>query len=198
MNRYDFLLVCGQRTGSHFLGTCLASHPGICMHGEIGRKDPILPNNIEPKPGQITGAILMYTNFKRLEKGIVETGKVIHLVRDPDYVGRSRIRNSKLKKMGIIKAHVFDSESLPRLPKINKSISKQVSRHYLNKSNEISEWLMNHREIFILTVAYEWLTSGKREVIKIEHRKAEYILNFLGLKYSPLTTELRATGYGKE
>ena len=194
---FDFLIVCGQRVGSHFLATCIAQHPKICMSGEIGREDNIFPDIYSPEPGQLVGAILMYPNIGLLRRGRITTERVIHLIREAESTARSRVRNSVMKKLGISKPHIFNGEAVPRLVKVNERMVRRVRAGYIGERNRVKQWL-SESSITYITTSYEELTEGGREVERINIAVAQVLLDFLGLAQWELTTRLRVTGYGKQ
>lgn len=205
---YDFLIVCGQRSGSHLLGTMLNSHPDICCRGEIWQaRDKFLPVNVHPKPTQILGGILMYSKGKNGEEitaietleNYIDCGRVIHLKRDPLEMARSRYVQVLMKMAEAGGAHSIRGNKRNKIeiePLPDDELKRRAAVIEAQRM-EVDGYLRAH-EIKTMNVDYKRLTSGGQDVDSLNYHTAGQLLRFLQIKkYIPLVTDLQQTGYSE-
>lgn len=190
--KLDFIIACHQRSGSHFLQTCLHSHTGIWCFGEVANialnKEQLIKHASQ---GRVTGGIVMYNQWERVADN-VQFDKVIHLVRDPKKTAYSVVRNKRDKEIrrDEHRAHFRDGDALPPL--------------YDAPPEDVVEWenrIVSSRAWFegiveewpTLTVTYEFLTQDRSTKI-LPREQAGRILGFLGVEYQDLSTRLVKSG----
>jgi len=175
MDTYNYIILCSQRSGSHFLATLLNSHPDIACYGESGEKMTELVN----ATGRVKGYILMYNRVK--DFSLLDNIKIIHLVRNSYDTARSRWVNSQKK----FPSHLTED--------VEFSVKIHV-REVIKLANEIEKLHNKFRELIKnkphIEVSYDDLTGG-RSKNTISKPNTKLLLDFLGVEYSKLSTELK-------
>jgi hypothetical protein len=189
MKRLDFVIVCGQRSGSHLLASLLDSHPDITCWGEAGRPRDIL--NGRPATGSVRGAIVMYSQRGRLQS--IRYNKVIHLTRNPEVCARSQAASSALRKIHGrgAPAHRFAGE--PPLPEHepNPVVVQRRAEQLRMQAKRFNRWLKFQQRRPYLCVTYEEVTRGGRNVAACPAEVADRLCRLLDVPLLPLTTNLR-------
>lgn len=211
MNRkkhYDFLIVCGQRSGSHLLGTLLNSHPDICCRGEIWQaRDKFLPVNVHPKPMQILGGILMYSKGKNGDEitaietleNYISCGRVIHLKRDPLEMARSRYVQVRMKQAEAGGAHLLRGNNR-FLVKFDSPPNDELKRQaaVIEAQRREVDGYLKVNGFKIMDLDYDKVTRGGQDIDGLNYHTAGQLLRFLQIKkYVPLVTDLQKTGYSE-
>lgn len=180
----DFLILATQRSGSHMLASALNSHPDISCQGEIARKDEV----IEASEGNVTGAILMYNNWRAFGRRF-EAGKIIHLVRDAKSTSWSRLANSIDKKLEKQDHRAHFREKVERSFEINAKRAREVEAAI---SAEVNRMRAKLKETGIrrMEVKYEELTCGGLSVSRIDPIVSRCLTSFLGVDPAELSTDL--------
>lgn len=203
---YDFLIICGQRSGSHLLGTMLNSHPDIVCHGELFQsRDKILPTRAKILPHQIKGAILMYTKGKNgdekqatdaLENELT-CSRVIHLTRNPEDMAKSRLIQARMKGAGQGGAHSLRGKKIKRVELHFPVNEIRDSADVIRAQQEEIRQYLKANNINTLEIEYEKMTKG-RDIDSMAYGMAGTLLAFLGIKrHVPLITNLQKTGYSE-
>jgi len=180
----NFIILAHQRTGTHLLATALNSHPNIYCTGETREAPSENMNNISAV-GRIIMYNQLYGQFDETKKS-----KIIHLTRNPRDTAMSNIANLGDAVFPSHKAHFYKKEK-PRYCSIDKC-------HIDKKTEEIGGYMVSVRKalksINHLEITYEELTNGK-SIKKLPKKPAKKILDFLGVKYKTLTTNLVKSPY---
>lgn len=186
--RLDFIIACHQRSGSHFLQTCLGSHTNISCFGEVVGAIASGREFIEETPrSNVRGAIVMYNQWERVIDQ-VHFDKIIHLVRDPKKTAYSVVRNRRDKEVRR-EAHRAHYRVGDPLPPLYDASSEEVMA-WEGQIQSSRTWFEDiHRGWPTLTVAYEALTSDRSTEI-LPREETRRILDFLGVEYQDLSTRL--------
>ncbi|MBT9288968.1 sulfotransferase [Prosthecodimorpha staleyi] len=193
--RFDFVLLCLQRSGSHMLGSALGRHPRVAFHGEFG---PLRRRGAYvPVPGKLNFAAVMYNQTEEAAALGVDLSAlpIIHLVRDLRAVAVSNLRSAlSRRELGRAhRAHFRDPGAIPAQMK------------YMPPEDEIRDWMARHAGDFarlqpliganprILTIDYAELT-GSGDVREILPEPTERICRFLGVEPAPLPVSIVKSG----
>lgn len=192
MSKYDFIIVCHQRSGSHLLASLLCSHPDICCLGEYAK------HNHTKSPCKTwvkQGRIYMYPNFlnpKPDPNSLIP--KAIHLVRNLDKTAFSCARNTELRLSLGEKhlAHVRGGQKRQEATiafRAGKQEMEAVKKHIVANRQSVIQKLIA-RKIEVLDIRYENLTQGNKSVSKMPDYMNKIITDFLGVKLFEFTTDM--------
>jgi hypothetical protein len=200
----DAVIFSTQRSGTHFLQACLASHPRFHARGESTLKywkfllDPAQwegfgdrDYQFRNKPGKFNIAIVMYSYIETFERlcGRLNTLPVIHLLRNPVNVAKSLIQleANRTCYTHYPRLHHLGQTALPPAPVTEEGL-EQRAQSIRQKQVFFTRELADFERV--LTLTYEDLT-GDQQVNHLEERHATRILNFLGLESAKLTNTLK-------
>jgi len=203
----DIIILSHPRSGTHFLEGSLGSHPKVHMRRacllqyqrDSESKEPQSRKRFKNKPGHINTAIVMYKQVELFEElcGPLSGVKIVHLLRDAEFVARSCVQYAanKLVYGGKVKAHYRLDETPPaNVPIETGDLEKRKAG-----IERIQSWhldlLKSHPQVF--TVKYEDLT-GNKQVTILPEQFSRNILAFMGLEYQPLVVPFQKTGYESE
>jgi LPS sulfotransferase NodH len=183
---YDFLIVCHQRAGSHLLASFLDSHLEICCLGENG--SPFCCRD-----WTIRGRIFMYGSFLRQQKLLLETPKFILLTRNIEKQAFSAVRNSSLRKQhgDRYKAHLKTPDPRQSMTWNFKAPEKMLARiktRIRADGNQVRELIDGRSTI---DVTYEEMTHCNRNVASMPEKLTRRMMEYFGLPYRKLTTDLK-------
>lgn len=190
-HRYDFVIVCNQRSGSHLLASLLDSHPDIECDGEIGSlNDPLF--KVEPDGEKLRGGIVMYQRLGRIKD--IRPKSIIHLVRDPLATATSEVTNSISRKLNrkSHRAHRFKDEDPIETAHISpkpETVKRKVA-HIIKMRNRLVRAIQK-KKLHALEIHYEDLTQGGTSISKCPQGITIQLCKFLGLREHPLTTGFR-------
>lgn len=174
----DYMILSTQRSGTHLLATLLNSHPKIACYGENREKLPELLKS----EGKIRGRIVMYNRFKGYRsRNDINKIKIIHLIRNPFDVARSRWVNSQKKFPGHVREKRDYSIELnyKKIYEMEKVIREEQNRHRtIIKNTDYIE------------IKYEDI-SGGRDVVEVDNAATRKILDFLGADRRKLIATIR-------
>lgn len=178
----DFAIVCFQRSGSHLLATAIDSHPEICCQGELLQAvaTPYKPYAPKPiaSPG-VSGAILMYSQWKLAQGLGIKPRKFIHLLRDPVMTAISIARNeADARARGAChRPHIPRGTTQMQVAEFDKAIVPDWAARIAKQQQVFSRLLAGYP---VLEICYEHLTGGKDVEVLPEQASAR-ILQFLGV-----------------
>lgn len=206
VDKPDAIILSHQRSGTHFLQACLASHPGVAardecfMHfrklstGERGEREArLISYRLKNEPGRCNLAIVMYSQVPLLEQFCCDLTnlKIIHLVRGPRAVAMSfaQMRADKVEMGEHYRPHYAVDET-PHRPCAVKEAVDRLEQEIRAQQTHFHQLLAAHADV--LTVTYEELT-GNQQTQTLPPTHARRILSFLGLAEAPLVNQLRKT-----
>jgi len=182
---FDFLIVCHQRSGSHLLQTFLDSHPEINCLGEIGIDDPWSVM----QGCKYRGGILMYNRVGFLKSQVPD--RFIHLIRNPRMTAVSAVKNSALRKRtgaGHNAHRIRGGDPKPDIQVDMDTVNRRTA-HIKGRQKRMSRLLRTYRRP-ILTVTYEELTDGGKDVEFCPEGVMRRLTEFLGVEPVRLRTPL--------
>ena len=171
----------------------LRSHPLIETYGEILRNGRT-PVRIE---GKKVGATIHYTQWKRQPNTIdFKKTKVVHLLRDPYRVALSAVRNRMDAQLRGDR-HRANFRVGQELPEVYEVDPRAVEKRRIGIARYQEEFRQMLREKTVFTLAYEELTRDQ-SIKNAPEVIARPLLDFLGVEYQPLVTNLvkSRTGLG--
>lgn len=200
--RYVFL-VAHQRSGSHFLGYCIGSHPAVTYVDEITRIKPLkylreqlktkedIFRLLDDKFGDIkTPLVLVDIKYRHILPALAEAMKdsrVIHLFRENKlntYYSALHAEYRRHKKTGeyVDGGEVTDVKKTPdKFPRFR--YNDEVISHLIEGEMYFRR---KYGDLVGLTFSYEELT-GNRNVKGLPTEVAKKICKFLGIEEQPLT-----------
>jgi hypothetical protein len=181
-------IVCLQRSGSHMLASCLASHPSIGSFGEFVGRVRAVPFPTEP----VVIGIIMYSQWHRALADGVIVDRVIHLLRDPTHTAISQLQNRAQRALNGAehRAHAKQGQALPRLHPIDRREIEPLGAQNAAAQAEMRRTLGPRP---LLEVRYEALTQG-RSISELPAAEARRLLDFLTLPMARLHTRYVKTG----
>lgn len=190
MSKYDFVVVCHGRSGSHFFASLLDSHPEICCLGEYA-------NHAHTESKCVgwnkQGRIFMYGAFLNKNPDSFAP-KAIHLVRNVDKTAFSCVRNTALRK-SLGKEHLAHvrggqqrQKTTLRFRASKKVLSVRKTEIIASRHRAIQELI--DRKIPVLDIRYENLTQGNKSVSKMPEYMSKIIADFLEVKPWDLTSDM--------
>jgi len=205
----QLIILSRQRSGTHFLESCVASHPKVRGRGEcfIRYKKRLLgiitPNDIprrdwvvfENQVDRLNIGILMYDHvpFFELHFGPLRDHKIIHLLRNPVAIANSeaqKLANREYYKEGYASHYRINQTPPPNRP-FDPRLAEEMCRAIRQDQTIFAERLTTYPRV--LTITYESIT-GNCHASNILQTAAETLLNFLNLEPHPLSTTLQKTG----
>ncbi|HEX2853972.1 MAG TPA: sulfotransferase [Opitutaceae bacterium] len=206
IDKPDAIILSHQRSGTHFLQACLASHPDVAardecfMHfrklstGERGEREArLISYRLRNEPGRCNLAIVMYSQVPLLEEFCCALTdlKIIHLVREPRAVAMSfaQMRADKAEMGEHYRPHYAVNETPHRACPVKEAVDR-LEREISAQQAHFHQVLAAHLDV--LTVTYEELT-GNQQTQTLSPTHARRILSFLGLAEAPLVNQLRKT-----
>lgn len=178
---YDFFILTAQRSGSHMLASALNSHPSISCEGELGRPDDV----IKSSKGEVKGAILMYRHWHMFGDQFTAR-KILHLVRDPYNIARSRLANEQDKKQKKWEHEAHFREKVSREFELDGKMLGEVRDAVKDETRRIRNDL---RQTLHMEVSYEELT-GDVSVTEIPQEVSDKLTSFLEVPSASLSTDL--------
>jgi hypothetical protein len=203
----DAIILAHQRSGTHLLQSCLESHPKIRGRGEFvlhyrrrlqRRAGETAPTDLDRiwrnVPGVINTGIVMYSQVPTYESlcGKLGNQRIVHLIRDPHNVAQSvaQMEADRVLRGAAFRAHFRVDEELPSpAPTLGDDIAVIEAKVTALQAQFIKR-LEGHPKC--LRISYEAIT-GNREVRELPRELTAHILEFFGLEYHPLRTDLRKT-----
>jgi hypothetical protein len=177
------LILGTQRSGTHVLESFFRKHPQIHIRGEV-----FLPYEKTGKAGgNISGklniGILMYSQVAAMEKmgGKLLDQKIIHLLRNPKAIARSRLQMEADRKVlgAQYRAHLYQGESLPRRGIPDTSVLEKMARSIEMEQEKYKEIL---KGTFHLELHYEDFVPSEESISVLDRSVQIRVLSFLGLK----------------
>lgn len=206
----QFIILGHQRSGTHFLQSLISSHPSVHGRGEFILHYKRLNARAEFEemagserfryvfqnmPGYINVGIVMYSQMGLFEElcGSLKSQRVIHLLRDPLAVALS-VAQMKADREALgekFKAHYRMGESMPTTaPVALESIAETEQRVAALQAEYRQKLAFNES---VLTVKYDEMTLNQ-QVNELAPETSKKLLDFIGLDYRPLRTQLQKTG----
>jgi len=167
------------------LASFLDSHLEICCLGENG--SPFCCRD-----WTIRGRIFMYSAFLRQQKLLLETPKFILLTRNVEKQAFSAVRNSSLRKEhgDRYKAHLKTPDPRQSMTWKFEAPEKMLNRvktRITADGNQVRELIDGRSTI---SVTYEEMTRN-RNVASMPEKLTRRIMEYFGLPYRKLTTDLK-------
>lgn len=192
--KYDFVIVCPQRSGSCLLVTALNSHPDISCEVNVVRNTLGVDIHDIDSNKKIKGKVVRYNVLSEIRQA--NPDKVIHLKRDLTDAARSLIIHKWNVRSSGVSLHRFRDQSLtidirplgtPHFEfftSVVKNTFEELQREALKAIGSLPR----------LTIDYEKITDGCSDIEEIPFVYSERILKFLGASVIPLKTSLGRTG----
>jgi len=198
-----FIVLAAQRSGTHLLGTLLASHPELKMYGDLCNKggDSPLPRNKDiDKLGPGEGCILMYADvcYTLQDVGFLSKYLVVELKRrDEDAHGKSFVRmQGKIQNKMDISIHTLRGDRkpivLPEPQEHHVAFAKQSIR---DERNAAAAKLASFFPFYPFEVFYEDITEGGKDVEEVKNDITNQLLVYLGVEPRTLKTTLAKNRY---
>lgn len=206
----EVIILSTQRSGTHLLQSMLGSHSLVQTRGEFildyrrRRAAGIASPELEPsevvgfryrrRQGFVNIGIVMYGQVAEFEAwcGPLRTSKIIHLIRDPLDVARSRLQMKRDREIlgEKYRAHYHTKDTVV-LPPIYRDPDESALALKVKESQEHHIRLLES-ENNILTISYEEI-CGNRQIDKLNENLAKRLFDFLGLDVEEATTGLVKT-----
>lgn len=207
----EVIILSTQRSGTHLLQSILGGHEKVQARGEFilqfrrKRAAGVEAPELDPaelagfryrcRPGFVNLGIVMYGQIREYEAlcGPLLAPKIIHLVRDPLQVARSRLQMQRDREVlgDQYRAHyrVGDDMALP--PVMIDAQAAAALAEEIRLSQQFHLRLLDGKPN-VMTVSYEEL-CGNRQVSQLPAELGERLFGFLGLPPRLTTTQLVKT-----